>query len=52
MKHEYKKQRWSLCRQSLRERLMREAVDSKIEERRNANEQQKAVGDADRKASK
>lgn len=34
MKHEYKKQRWSLCRQSLRERLMREAVDRKIQERR------------------
>ena len=39
-------------RQHLRERLMRDAVDRKIEERRKANEQQKAVGDADRKASK
>ena len=38
-------------RQNLRDRLMRDAVDRKIEERRRANEQQKAVRGADRKSS-
>lgn len=33
-------------RQHLRERLMRECTDRKIEERRHANEQQEAVPEA------
>ena len=43
MKQYYKTKRWSLGRQHLRERLMRECTDRKIEERRQANEQQEAV---------
>ena len=40
-------------RQHLRERLMRECTDRKIEERRQSeNMQQEAVGNADCKASK
>ncbi len=45
MKQYYKTKRWSLGRQHLRERLMRECTDRKIEERRQASEnmQQEAV---------